>query len=75
MSGETFEGKVIVQAGTLDGREGENGEMGLGDVELEAELYVQDRVGWLEEIEGVGQFRDLLHYELRFNSVTLELYC
>lgn len=45
---DAFKGLVIVQAGTLDEVEGEEGKgMGLGDVQVGAELYVKDRVKWV----------------------------
>ena len=43
-----------MQAGTLDGGEG----MGLEDVRLGAELWVQNRVGWLAEQKGTGQCQE-----------------
>lgn len=45
---------LIVQAGTLDGGEGG---MGLDDVKPVAELWVGHRVGWLEEMKGLGQLK------------------
>jgi hypothetical protein len=46
-----FVGIAIVQAGTLDGRDG----MGVGDVKLGAELWVKERVKWLGAVEGIAQ--------------------
>jgi hypothetical protein len=48
-----FVGMAIVQAGTLDG--GEGNEMGVGDVKLGAELWVKERVKWLGAMEGIAQ--------------------
>jgi hypothetical protein len=54
---EAFRGIAIVQAGTLDG---EDGGMELGDVKVGAELYVKDRVSWLEERKGTGQMTEFV---------------
>lgn len=47
ITGDAFKGLLIVQAGTLDG--GGEGEMGLEDVKVQAELWVKERVGWVKE--------------------------
>jgi len=48
---EAFKGVAIVQAGTLDGEGG----MGVGDVKPAVELWVSERVPWLQAREGTGQ--------------------
>jgi hypothetical protein len=50
---QNLEGTAIVFAGTLDGSEG-NG-MGIGDVKVQAELWVKERVRWLSPMEGAAQ--------------------
>ena len=57
---EEFKGLAIVQAGTLDGNgegDGKGGVegMGLQDVRPGVELWVGDRVPWLQAREGTGQ--------------------
>jgi hypothetical protein len=55
---EDFFGTVIVQAGTLDGDEGGKKGMGIGDFKVGVELWVKERVGWLEEVGGAGQCQE-----------------
>lgn len=50
---EAFKGTVIVQAGTLD-----KGGMELNDVKPGAELWVKQRVPWLEELKDVAQLQE-----------------
>ncbi|KAK0100863.1 hypothetical protein ONS95_007310 [Cadophora gregata] len=52
---DEFKGLCIVQAGTLDGGEGD---MGLDDVEVKAELWVKERAKWLNAQEGLGQMQE-----------------
>ncbi|KAH9220788.1 Mss4-like protein [Leptodontidium sp. 2 PMI_412] len=54
-SADDFKGLFIVQAGTLDGGEGG---MGLGDVEVGAELWVKDRVAWVPARGGPAQMQE-----------------
>jgi hypothetical protein len=57
-SADAFKGIAIVQAGTLDAGIGERVErMGIEDVRIGKELYVMDRVGWLQGRDGTGQTR------------------
>jgi hypothetical protein len=47
-----------VQAGTLDGAIREKIEgMGIEDVKIQGELYVKDRIGWLQGRDGTGGYR------------------
>jgi hypothetical protein len=50
---EMFKGTVIVQAGTLD-----KGGMELDNVKPGAELWVKQRVPWLEDMKGVAQLQE-----------------
>jgi hypothetical protein len=60
-SADAFKGIAIVQASTLDGRIGEKVEgMGIEDVKIGGELYVKDRVGWLQGRDGTGQMREFV---------------
>lgn len=45
-----FDGVVIVQAGTLDAGLESPGPPGV-------ELFVKDRIGWVEGVRGVGQMQ------------------
>ena len=60
-SADAFQGIAIVQAGTLDGEIREKIEgMGIEDVKIQGELYVKDRVGWLQGRDGTGQMREFV---------------
>jgi hypothetical protein len=50
---EQFKGTVIIQAGTLN-----KGGMELDDVKPAAELWVKQRVPWLEDMKGVAQLQE-----------------
>jgi hypothetical protein len=52
-----LKGVFIVQAGTLDLADGEKG-MGIKDVKVGAELWIKNRVGWLEERKGAMQCQE-----------------
>lgn len=52
-----MKGVFIVQAGTLDLADGEKG-LGIKDVKVGAELWIKNRVGWLEEREGAMQCQE-----------------
>lgn len=54
---EDFKGVYIVQAGTLDKGDAE-GELGINEVGPRAELWVKNRVGWLNNLEGVRQAQE-----------------
>lgn len=49
---DAFKGLVIVQAGTLDNKDG------IRNARPAAELYVKDRVSWVPEFLGVGQIQE-----------------
>ena len=51
---DAFKNLFILQAGTLDAEGG----MGLDDVEVKAELWVKERVKWLDAKEGLGQMQE-----------------
>jgi len=58
-----FKGLALIQAGTLD----DASVMGSGNVD--AELYVKDRVPWLSQIRGAGQMQTFT--ESKFAQATL----
>ena len=58
MEGEKFKDNVILPAGILD-KEGTTGEIAIGDLSLQSELYTKHRVGWLSELPGVHQHQEL----------------
>ena len=60
-SADAFKGIAIVQAGTLDGGVGEKVEgMRIEDVKIGGELYVKDRVRWLQGRDGTGQMKEFV---------------
>jgi hypothetical protein len=50
---EAYKGTLIVMAGTLD-----QGGLDMGEVKLGAELWVKQRVPWLEDLKGVAQLQE-----------------